>query len=156
MSGLVTDPPTEPTFEQSKLRATSDQLLLAIDAVNVLERQKRGVHPGDDLFVQFAKDVRVAAEVLLTLSRNEEEIAKELRSTPGDDRMPTINETAAPPSLALTLDRWREVERRIAEAKPGSDEANRLLVEFEHLRRQYAATLARIRDRDDQDGDPAR
>jgi hypothetical protein len=150
----VTDPTLDRAAKQAELRATSDQLLLAIDAVSVLERQKRGVEPGDDQFVQLAKDVRVAAEALLTLAHGEEEVARELHAAPEGRPMPTIEETAGPPSLARTLERWREVERRIADAKPGSDEAGRLLIEFEQLRREYAATLTTIVSRGGEDREP--
>ena len=135
--------------KEALLRATSDQILLAIDVVSVLERQKRGVRPGDDAFVDLARDVRIAAEALLELARREEEVARDLRAEPARRPMPTIAETSPPPSLARTLERWREVERQIADATPGSDDAERLVVEFERLRREYAAMLSQLMGRDD-------
>jgi hypothetical protein len=147
--------PDDLDAKEAQLRATSDQLLLAIDAVSVLEGQKRGVTPGDDVFVDYARDVRIAAEALLALARTEEEWARDLRAEPVDHPMPTIAETAPVPSLAATLGRWREVERQLADAKPGSSEAATLLVEFERLRREYAATLSALVDRDVDRGDPA-
>ena len=141
--------------KEAQLRATSDQLLLAIDAVGVLERQKRGVPPGDDVFVDLARDVRIAAEALLALARTEEEWARDLRAEPVERPMPTIAETTPVPSLAATLERWRDVERRIAETKPGSSEAAALLVEFERLRRDYAAILSALVDRHGDRDDPA-
>jgi hypothetical protein len=141
--------------KEAQLRATSDQLLLAIDAVGVLERQKRGIRPGDDAFVDLARDVRIAAEALLALARTEEEWARELRAEPGDRPLPTIAETKPVPKLAATLARWREVERRIAEAEPGSRDAAALLVEFERLRGEYAAGLAEITARGGDRGGPA-
>lgn len=136
--------------KEAQLRATSDQILLAIDEVSILERQKRGVRPGNDAFVDLARDVRIAAEALLALARVEESVARDLRAEPGARRIPTIEATDPAPSLAATLTRWREVERQIADAKPGSDEAGRLLLEFERLRREYAARLAEIIDRDNE------
>ena len=47
--------------EMAVLRATSDQLVLAIHEVDARERRKRGIAPADPAFLELARQVRVAA-----------------------------------------------------------------------------------------------
>ena len=128
----------------TQLRGTSDQLLLAIQTVALLEQQKRGVPFGDDRFPGLAKAVREAAEVVLDFSVAEEEEASRIhqRSTIDDDATATIADTLPASSLAEILEQWRAVERRLVEAPAGSPEAADLLTEFERLRSRYAEALA--------------
>jgi len=128
----------------TQLRGTSDQLLLAIQTVALLEQQKRGVPFGDERFPGLAEAVREAAEVVLEFSLAEEAEASRIheRSTIDAEAATTIAETAPASTLAGILDEWRAVERRLAEAPAGSPEAADLLVEFERLRLRYAEALA--------------
>jgi hypothetical protein len=134
--------PASPRVTQ--LRGTSDQLLLAIQTVALLEQQKRGVAFGDERFPGLAEAVREAAEAVLEFSLAEEAEASRIheRSTIDNDATTTIAGTPPASSLAEILDRWRAVERRLAEAPAGSPEAADLLAEFERLRSHYAEALA--------------
>jgi hypothetical protein len=134
--------PANPRVTQ--LRGTSDQLLLAIQTVALLEQQKRGVPVGDDRFPGLAKAVREAAEAVLDFSMAEEDEADRIhdRSTIDVEATTTIAETPPASSLAAILEEWRAVERRLAEAPAGSPEAADLLEAFERLRSHYAETLA--------------
>jgi hypothetical protein len=128
----------------AQLRGTSDQLLLAIQSVALLEQQKRGVPFGDDGFPDLARAVRAAAEIVLDLALAEEREADRIhaRSETDGDSATTIAATAPTASLAEILDEWRGVERRLAAAPAGSHEALALLDAFEQLRSRYATTLA--------------
>jgi hypothetical protein len=136
----VTD---QPALEDV-LRGVSDRLLQAIREVEVHEIQKRGVPPGDERFPALATDVRVAAESLLELARDEERAAGQVNQSPRSEDLPPI--AALPPSnnLAMILADWRAVERRLAAAEAGSPEAAALIREFEGTRDRYAKALAHI------------
>src|SRR6478609_1319960 len=128
----------------TQLRGTSDQLLLAIQTVALLEQQKRGLSFGDDRFPDMARAVREAAQAVLDFSVVEESEAARIHETaPVDaDAASTIATTPPAMSLAGILDEWRAVERRLLEAPAGSPEATELLESFELLRGRYADALA--------------
>ncbi len=128
----------------TQLRGTSDQLLLAIQTVALLEQQKRGVPFGDDRFPGMARAVREAAQAVLDFSVAEESEAARIHETARADADASTTIATTPPatSLAGILDEWRSVERRLLAAPAGSTEATELLEAFEVLRRRYADALA--------------
>jgi len=126
---------------QDALRGASDGLLIAIREVDARERLKRGVRPADPDFAPLARDVRVAAEEVLRLARQEEARAGDASGSGTAARLPTINETPPRPALEEILAEWRAVERRLEAAEPASAEADDLMKEFEELRDRYAAAL---------------
>jgi hypothetical protein len=106
---------------------------------------KRGVRPGDPNFAPLAREVRIAAEAVLLLARQEEARAEETTGSTSGPGLPTINESAPRPDLAGILDEWRAVERRLGAAQPASPEAQRLMDQFETLRDRYAQALESLR-----------
>jgi hypothetical protein len=150
----VTDPGVPRVTE---LRGTSDQLLLAIQTVALLEGQKRGLAFGDDRFPEMARAVRVAAQAVLDFSVAEESEAARIHDTSGADAdaTTTIATTRPAASLASILEEWRSVERRLTDAPAGSAEAIALLDAFERLRVRYADALAdEVRRAKARDGGP--
>ena len=131
----------EPNAVRDALRGASDGLLLAIREVDAREHMKRGVRPGDPAFAPLAREVRVAAEAVLVLAREEEARALEASGEAVGVGLPTINDSAPPQDLAGILAEWRAVERRLEVAAPASPEAERLMEEFEALRDRYAQAL---------------
>ena len=127
------------------LRGASDGLLVAIQAVDLRERKKRGVLPTDPGFPALAREVRIAAEAVLQLARAEEAEADAIAARQGAAGLPTIDASPQPESLAGILAEWRAVERRLETAEPGSPEAARLMEEFEALRGRYAQALKAYR-----------
>ena len=132
---------TDQDNPQDALRGASDGLLIAIREVDARERIKRGVRPADPGFAPLARDVRVAAEEVLRLAREEEARAGETSGSGTAVGLPTINETPPRPALEVILAEWRAVERRLEAAEPASAEADELMKEFEALRDRYAAAL---------------
>jgi hypothetical protein len=130
------------------LRATSDQLLIAIEETAVLERRKRGMPPSDPLFPGLALEVRRAAERVLLLARQEEIVARETNEQPASTALPPIERISPAKELAGILEEWRAVEHRLAEAAPGSDEALELLRQFDKLREHYARVLRERQEAD--------
>jgi hypothetical protein len=127
--------------EAALLRATSDGLILSINEIGVREHMKRGVLPADPSFPQLARDVRVAAEVILELARKEEEAAVRTAAAPMVAKLPAIETVTPGTNLASILEAWRAVEQRLVASAPGSQEARELMVEFDRLRRQYAEAV---------------
>jgi hypothetical protein len=129
------------TDEMSVLRATSDQLMLAVAEVDARERRKRGRRPGEDAFVELARAVRIAAEVVLDLARQEERTALEIEREARDQLLPPIEHMTPAKELSHILDEWRVVEKRLVSAEAGSEDAEALMTEFERLRDAYAEAL---------------
>lgn len=137
----------DPTAIRDALRGASDGLLIAIREVDARERMKRGVRPDDPAFAPLAREVRVAAEAVLVLARQEEANAEEASSMAAGAELPTINATVPPTDLASILAEWRAVERRLEAADPASPEAQGLMDEFERLRDRYAEALEPYRQK---------
>ena len=129
------------TDEMAVLRATSDQLMLAVAEVDARERRKRGKRPGEQAFLELARAVRIAAEVVLELARQEERTALEIERESRATLLPPIEHMTPAKELAHILDEWRVVEKRLVEAESGSPEAEELMTEFERLRDAYAKAL---------------
>ena len=137
---------TDEDDTQDALRGASDGLLIAIREVDARERRKRGVLPADPDFAPLAREVRVAAEEVLRLAREEEARAEEASGSGTAGHLPTINDTPPRPALEQILAEWRAVERRLEAAEPASAEADDLMIEFEQLRDRYAAALRSLGD----------
>ena len=127
------------------LRGASDGLLIAIREVDAKERQKRGVLPVDPAFAPLAREVRLAAEAVLKLAREEEDRAELTSGNIAGHGLPTINDSTPRANLAEILGEWRAIERELVAAQPGSPEASRLMVEFETVRERYAQALEAIK-----------
>lgn len=130
-----------PNETRDALRGASDGLLIAIREVSAREQMKRGMRAGDPDFAPLARQVRIAAEAVLLLARQEEANARETSGSAAGVGLPTINESTPRPDLAGILDEWRAVERALEAAEPASPEAQRLMKEFETLRDRYAQAL---------------
>ena len=130
------------------LRGASDGLLIAIREVEARERMKRGVPPDDPGFASLAREVRVAAEAVLLLAREEEANAEKAAITTSGAGLPTIDASEPPTDLAGILAEWRAVERRLEDAEPASPEAEQLMEQFEILRDRYAEALKPYRRTD--------
>jgi hypothetical protein len=131
----------DPNAIRDALRGASDGLLIAIREVDARERMKRGVRPDDPAFAPLAREVRVAAEAVLVLARQEEANAEEASSMTAGAGLPTINASTPPTDLESILAEWRAVERRLEAADAVSPEAQGLMDEFERLRDRYTEAL---------------
>jgi hypothetical protein len=112
------------TEAESGLRAVSDELLSELDQLAGIEAEKRTLHPGDERAVELSVTARKLAERILSTSRAEEDLAEGglqavKEGLPGAPDRP-IEETHR--QLHLILDDWREAERGVAAAAPGTSE----------------------------------
>jgi hypothetical protein len=119
------------------LRSTSDDLIRDLDVLATLEEEKRTLAPDDPRFGALAARIAEVAERVLAASRRQRELSQDASreailgpsaTRPIDDR---------PRSIHDVLSEWREAERRLAAAAPGSAEEAEAQVLVRHLRAEY-------------------
>jgi len=126
---------------EPELHATSDAVLATLDRLRTLELEKRDLPVGSPRLVELAKEIELLATTVLGASNAQVDLAK--AATAGADAGTidpgtTINEMGDPPRHVQTvLAEWRDAERQLGEALPGTPEAARLRAEIEVLREEY-------------------
>lgn len=121
------------------LRDASDELLRDLEALSVLEDDKRQIPPGDPRLVDLAEQIEsIAARVLITSGR-QRELTEELQETAEAGSEPatakTIDDTQRP--ISAILSDWRDAERRLESAEVGTAEAREAEVLVDQLREEY-------------------
>ena len=121
------------------LREASDALIRDLDALAVLEDEKRQIVPGNPRLMDLAEQIEMVASRVLATSARQRELTEEVQdlastgapSAPGK----TIEQTVRP--IAEILADWREAERRAEAAEEGSAEAREAEVLVDLLRDEY-------------------
>lgn len=121
------------------LRDASDELLRDLEALSVLEDEKRQTPPGDPHLVDLAERIEsIAARVLITSGR-QRELTEELHETAdaasGPATAKTIDDMQRP--ISAILSDWRDAERRLESAEAGTAEAREAEVLVDRLREEY-------------------
>jgi hypothetical protein len=124
------------------LRAASDTMLRDLEALVVLEEQKRELDPADARFVALARQIEEIAGRILHGSQEQRSLTETIAADPAG--RPSIAET--PRSTASILAEWRELERRAAAAEPGSTEAAEVELLVARIRAEYAAAFEASRE----------
>jgi len=136
---------SSPDDIEEHLRSASDAILLLVAEVEQLERHKRGVAPGDARFDELAAAVKDAAVSLAEFSKAELDWGRDADGL--KQAVAPIERSAAPQNLSAILERWRQIERQLNDAEPGSPEARALFDAFERVRDEYmTAFVARTRE----------
>lgn len=124
------------------LRATSDGLLRDLEALTVLEDEKRTLPLDDPRLVEIAEQVETIAGRVLARTERQTILSRAAADEPASGS--TIDDVRRP--IATILAEWREVERRGADVPEGSAEAAeievlslRLRVECREAFRQRAS-----------------
>ena len=115
------------------LRATSDGLLRDLEALSVLEEEKRTLPLDDPRLVEIAEQVEAIASRVLERTERQTILSRAAAEEPADGT--SIEDVVRP--LATILAEWREVERRGAGAPEGSAEAAEIEVLALRLRQEY-------------------
>ncbi len=115
------------------LRATSDGLLRDLEALSVLEEEKRTLPLDDPRLVEIAEQVEAIAGRVLVRTEQQTILSRAVAERPADGT--SIADVRRP--LATILAEWREVERRAADAPEGSAEAAEIEVLALRLRQEY-------------------
>lgn len=121
------------------LREVSDALLRDLEALSVLEDEKRQIQPGDPRLVDLAAQIEsIAGRVLLTSGR-ERALTEKIQQAAETGEAPIpdtpIDETARP--ISAILSDWRNAERRLEAAAEGTAEFREAEVLVERLRDEY-------------------
>lgn len=125
-------------FEQ-ELRATSDELLRRLERLRELEIEKRQLTPGTDRFRKIARDIERLAAGVLTKTVEQEHLADrsmEVREQTGIVAQPIADVTPRR-DISLILGEWREAERRLSAAAPGTPDHLEAQAAVQRLRSEY-------------------
>lgn len=127
----------------TELRATSDLLLLDLEALNELEEQKRQTAHGDPKLVDLAARIEEIAQRLLSGSRRQRELTETISEAAGQGVVDATDTIDAMRSVSAILADWREAERVARDAPADSAErtnAEAMAVRFrEEYRRAFEA-----------------
>ena len=104
----------------SELRATSDLLLLDLEALGQLEEQKRITPHGDEKLVDLATRIEEIARRVLQGSRRQRELTETVTEAAQAGEVEEAGTIDAMRSVSAILADWREAERLASQAAPGS------------------------------------
>ncbi|HEX3428055.1 MAG TPA: hypothetical protein VHS36_04550 [Candidatus Limnocylindrales bacterium] len=121
------------------LRETSDALLRDLDVLSTIEEQKRVLEPGDPQLVELATRIEEIAQRVLVGSVRQRRLTEVVntevrRGSPG---APDASIADTPRPIQAILADWRQAERRLAVATPGSAEALEAEALVNGLREEY-------------------
>jgi len=121
------------------LRTTSDTLLRDLEVLSEIEDEKRSIEPGDPRLVELAARVEELAARVLDSSRRQRTLTESVHRQveAGLPEAPTTSIEATPRTMATILAEWRDGERRLAAAEPGSPEAIATEALVESCRAEY-------------------
>ena len=126
---------------EPELHATSNAVLATLDRLRTLELEKRDLPVGSPRLVELAKEIERLATSVLGASDAQVDLAKAAADgvkAGSIDPGTTINEMGDPPrDVQTVLADWRDAERQLGDALPGSPEAARVRADIEMLREEY-------------------
>jgi len=118
------------------LRAASDSLLRDLTELQALEQEKRQTEPDNPRLVRLAIEIEALAARVMGTSMRQRERAEEIVGAGGSDAPDdTIAETSR--EIHVILAEWRDTERQLTDAVPGSADADIAERRIDTLRREY-------------------
>jgi hypothetical protein len=121
----------------AELRATSDLLLMDLEALGQLEEQKRLTPHGDPKLVDLAARIEEIAGRLLQGSRRQRELTETVTEAADAGAVEQSATIDAMRSVSAILADWREAERVAGEAAPGSPERAQAEAMADRFRDEY-------------------
>jgi hypothetical protein len=121
----------------AELRATSDLLLLDLQALGELEELKRTVPHGDPKLVDIASRIEELARKVLYGSQHQLDLTQAITNDAPPEaasQIATIEDVRSPSAV---LAEWRDAERRAQEIDPGSPAHAQALAEVDRARTEY-------------------
>ena len=126
---------------QPELHATSDALLASLDRLRELELEKRQTPLESPRLVELSEEIERLAQTVLTASDVQTDLARlahamvERGQLGGTESIESMGETTR--DVHTVLAEWRDTERMLGEAEPGSPAATQLRGRIEVLRAEY-------------------
>ncbi|MBI2777373.1 MAG: hypothetical protein HYX57_08980 [Chloroflexi bacterium] len=124
-----------------ELRVASDTLLNDLEVLTALEAEKRTLSPDDPRMLELAAQVQSLAKRVLEGTARQHRLAVELHEDPSSTD--PIEET--PRSAAAILEAWRDAERRLQAAAPGSADAETAEELVDRYREEYRRAYEALR-----------
>jgi len=121
----------------AELRATSDLLLLDLEALGQLEEQKRSTPHGDEKLVELASRIEEIAQRVLHGSRRQRELTETVTEAAQAGAVAQTGTIDAMRSVSAILSDWREAERVAGQAAPGSSERREAEAMADRFREEY-------------------
>jgi hypothetical protein len=123
--------------DSQALRVTSDALLRDLEALILLEEQKRVVPANDPAMVELAEQVHEIAGRVLQRANTQRVLSQAVVADP----TAVAPIARVPRTPASILAEWRELERRAQTAPEGSAERTEIEVLASRLRDEYRAAF---------------
>lgn len=121
----------------SELRATSDLLLLDLQALGDLEEQKRATPHGDEKLVELAARIEQLAQRVLAGSRRQRELTESVSEAAVAGEVAPSGTIEEMRSASAILADWREAERAAQDAAPDSPERAEAEAMVDRFREEY-------------------
>jgi hypothetical protein len=136
---MVPKPEDDLREASTALRGASTALLTTLDRLVDLEAQKRQLEPDDPRLPDIAAEVQSLAAEVLEVATVQSHIveATHVMETADDPTGPGEPIEQAHRAAHDILEDWRQAERQLVEAGPGSAEAMEALVRTRDLRLEY-------------------
>jgi hypothetical protein len=137
---------------EHRLRTTSDELLHRLERLRELELEKRQLTPGTQRFQALVRDIEQLAAAVLTKTVEQEELAEQaidVREATGVDPAP-IADVSARREVSVILGEWREAERRLSAAAPGTAQQLEAQASVDRLRAEYREAYSAVSGRPDE------
>ncbi|HUG48897.1 MAG TPA: hypothetical protein VMP67_10860 [Candidatus Limnocylindria bacterium] len=124
---------------EQDMRVTSDDLMHRLDRLRELEIEKRQLTPGSARFRKLDRDIERLAAGVLTKSAEQEQLGRQAGAMLEQTGVasPPIADIAPRRELYVILGEWREAERALAAAAPGTPAQQDAQAAVQRLRDEY-------------------
>jgi hypothetical protein len=120
---------------ETELKRASDSFLKQVERLHELEGEKRRATPGTPEMLHLTRLVEEVAEQVLGTANRQSDLAQRA-ATREPVRLRPIDDVPPRP-IPEVLAEWRDAERALAAAEPGSVESETARADVERLREEY-------------------
>jgi hypothetical protein len=120
---------------EAELRTTSDSFLSRLSKLGELESLKRTLTPGTPEMIRVSLEVENLSREVLRVAMRQSELAEAARKQDSATVRPIA--VIPPRDMTVILADWREAERGLGGATPGTAEWEAALADVERLRDEY-------------------
>ena len=119
-----------------------------------LEVEKRHLEPGSPRLVPLAEQIEALATRVMGASMRQRRISERVDTLveAGAADAPEQSIAATPREIHVILAEWRDTERQLADATPGSPDADLAERRIDRLREEYRSAHESVRQRNHESG----